>query len=495
MRRKSFIFGERTVEDIRAMLELGGILDPFLASLESEYFAPEALQRIERIASDWVRSEWREPLKSKEFGSVPITDRIAHTAVYEILASTAALLSHDRLGRIEVTREIADESAARIERLIQSRGFAGLIYIYGAISSYENQAAMHYYGAMPENEFVTGVKHRPWVRYSLHDELMLGLTLGTYRLAVQHGRRVVMLTRKGVDNLHNTREILRKSGYLDHRLRMIYISQFDVNRDWDQLAERFNPTLARERQAFLEFAGIKPGSSVLEVGCGTGLLTFEAGLADLVQPGGSLVVTDPSLQMLERLKQKRADRGAAAEHVQVIKAAAETLPFSNRMFDATVGALFLHFTDKPKAISEMLRVTRSGGTVAAMVVCRPNYMAHPWFREWFAPALELLARNNATNRDYFTVPGEAAELFHQAGLRDIEVRAVDFDGVFEDVEVGVGFLTGISFFQKGMESLPWEARKALINELRARGEAVCTKTDASERIITGTLEFIKGVVA
>ena len=90
------------------------------------------------------------------------------------------------------------------------------------------------------------------------------------------------------------------------------------------------------RRRFLDWAGIKPGTRVLELGCGSGPFTFEGGLAERVGPEGSVTAVDPSSGMLARAKAKQHGgkyRGLSSQ-------AKAGPPFEDGTFDAVLGVAF-----------------------------------------------------------------------------------------------------------------------------------------------------------
>jgi SAM-dependent methyltransferase len=98
---------------------------------------------------------------------------------------------------------------------------------------------------------------------------------------------------------------------------------------------------------------------VLDVACGTGVLTLAA--ADLVKPDGSVVGLDLNPGMLEVAKRKGPD-------IDWREASADAIPFEDATFDAVVSQFgLMFFPDKPLAIQEMLRVLRPGGSLAIAV--------------------------------------------------------------------------------------------------------------------------------
>jgi ubiquinone/menaquinone biosynthesis C-methylase UbiE len=109
---------------------------------------------------------------------------------------------------------------------------------------------------------------------------------------------------------------------------------------------------------FIDFVGIAPDARVLDVGCGTGNL-----LAALraIFPQAMLTGVDPSAELLDK-----ARRRTELARVAFAEGAVEALPFAGGSFDCTLSLLVLQeFRDRPQALSEMKRVTRAGGIVAA----------------------------------------------------------------------------------------------------------------------------------
>src|SRR6478752_2278455 len=109
---------------------------------------------------------------------------------------------------------------------------------------------------------------------------------------------------------------------------------------------------------FCDFAGVEADARVLDVGCGPGSL-----VAELVRRVGAENVTavDPAEQFVAAARARNPG-------VAVTRASAEELPFGDDEFDAALAQLVVHFMSDPVAgLSEMRRVTREGGRVAACV--------------------------------------------------------------------------------------------------------------------------------
>ena len=129
---------------------------------------------------------------------------------------------------------------------------------------------------------------------------------------------------------------------------------FEVAEAYEVMMGRWSRQLA---QLFVEFASIRDGDIVLDVGCGTGALS-----ATLARVAGAskIVGLDPSKGFIEYARTQVADPRVTFEPGD-----AQDLPYSDGSFDRCMALLIVNFVpDAPKAANEMRRVTKSGGVVA-----------------------------------------------------------------------------------------------------------------------------------
>lgn len=221
---------------------------------------------------------------------------------------------------------------------------------------------------------------------------------------------------------------------------------------YDSHIGRYGPALA---EAFVALAGVGPGDRVLDVGCGTGLLS--ARLAEVVGSADLVAAVDPSVAFVAACRER-------VPGADVRVAVAEELPFSDGSFDAVLSQLVVNFmTDAPAGVAEMRRVARDGGVVAA---CVWEYGREMTLLRAFwdaAVALDEGASGLEERSMAYCSAGELAALWEeQAGLRSVrtaELRpTVRYDG-FD--QLWSGFLAGVAPSGAYVASLSLGAREAL----------------------------------
>ncbi len=179
--------------------------------------------------------------------------------------------------------------------------------------------------------------------------------------------------------------------------------------------EKFVPALFGQWGPIVsEAAGLAAGQRVLDVACGTGALTLAA--AAIVGPEGRVAGLDANPEMLAVAREK-------SQTIDWRKGRAENLPFEDASFDAAVSQFgLMFFDDRPRALSEMMRVLKPGGRLA-VAVCgaverSPGYAA-------FAKLLDRLFGEEVGNA--FRAPfvlGDADDLLRIAATAGIDGIAV-----------------------------------------------------------------------
>jgi ubiquinone/menaquinone biosynthesis C-methylase UbiE len=113
----------------------------------------------------------------------------------------------------------------------------------------------------------------------------------------------------------------------------------------------------RERTA--DFADLRPGDRVLDVGCGTGTLALIAQAR--VAPAGRVVGIDPGRDQVARARRK-----AERRHLPAVfeVGAIERLPFEDQTFDVALSTIMLHHLPpdlRRQGLSEVARVLKPAG--------------------------------------------------------------------------------------------------------------------------------------
>jgi ubiquinone/menaquinone biosynthesis C-methylase UbiE len=137
---------------------------------------------------------------------------------------------------------------------------------------------------------------------------------------------------------------------------------------WDRAVDCYEASWAAQlepaQDLLLGLAALQPGERVLDIACGTGLVTFRA--AQSVGPGGGVVATDISERMVEHTAREAGRRGLT--QVRALRMGAESLDLDARSFDAVLCALGLMYVpDAGAALAEMQRVLAPGGRAVCAV--------------------------------------------------------------------------------------------------------------------------------
>jgi SAM-dependent methyltransferase len=185
---------------------------------------------------------------------------------------------------------------------------------------------------------------------------------------------------------------------------------------------------------FVDFAAPPSDPRLLDVGCGTGVLTSE-----LVRRYGAASVDaiDPSPPFVEAARRRNPD-------VDVREGAAEALPYDDGAYDAAVCQLVVHFmADPPAGLREMVRVTRPGGVVAATVW--DNYGDRGPLSLFWHAARDAGHTGTGEALKAGSREGDLARLLAEAGLSDVSDDRLDitlgfatFEEWWEPFTLGVG---------------------------------------------------------
>ena len=192
------------------------------------------------------------------------------------------------------------------------------------------------------------------------------------------------------------------------------VSSTFVSADGDGYEFQMGRWSRRLAPLFIDFTGITAGNRVLDVGCGTGNLSLS--LAQR-REFGSVQGLDFSSTYVDYATRQNCDPRVT---FQVGDACA--LPFPDASFDHALSMLVLQFIPQAdRAVCEMRRVTRPGGTVAASTWDTRGGLVY--FRMIFDTAAMLDRNANERRaRAYsrpMTRPGDLARAWRDVGLHHV----------------------------------------------------------------------------
>ena len=178
---------------------------------------------------------------------------------------------------------------------------------------------------------------------------------------------------------------------------------------YEQIMGRWSRRLA---PLLIRFGGLSDGDRVLDVGCGTGSLTFT--LPEIANIAGAIGI-DLIEPFVEFARARNTD-----PRISFQPADACVLPFGDNSFDRAFSMLVLQFIpDAARAVAEMRRVVRPGGTVTAAVWDYYSGLPHIRLIWDIAAALDPSVERKHLLRP-LTAPDEMATLWRELGLLDVE---------------------------------------------------------------------------
>jgi SAM-dependent methyltransferase len=227
---------------------------------------------------------------------------------------------------------------------------------------------------------------------------------------------------------------------------------------YDAFMGRWSAHLARR---FVAVANVSPGSRVLDVGCGTGVLA--RAFADA---GAHVIGIDASEGYLEGARRDRSHPNISYEHGDMHR-----MRFSDDQFDAAVSTLALDVVPEIEpVVAEMKRVTRPGGVVASGI--HQFFGGMPAFDLVIHTAAVLDAgfdslRSRRAGRQHFWPQGQSA-LWRKIGFADVTEVPVVVDCEYPSfADYWATFTGGQGIISGALIALPAEVRGSIERHVRS----------------------------
>lgn len=160
------------------------------------------------------------------------------------------------------------------------------------------------------------------------------------------------------------------------------------------------------------------GSTVLDVGCGTGASALPA--AEKVAPEGRVIGVDLAEKLLAMGRAKAIRQGL--QNIEFRVGDMENLGFPNHHFDAVISVFSIFFVPNvEKQVRELWRMVRPGGQLA-ITTWGPNF-AEPLYEKWWEAVRRVRPDLSSAFRpwDRITTPEAVRQLLLDSGLPEAEI--------------------------------------------------------------------------
>lgn len=156
---------------------------------------------------------------------------------------------------------------------------------------------------------------------------------------------------------------------------------------------------------------LRSGMRVLELGCGTAYFTRE-----LARTGATIIAIDISPELLASARDQ-----CRVKNVEFAVGNAYALSYSDNSFDAVVGSSVLHHLAIERALGELHRVLRSGGTIR---FTEPNMLNPQIAIQKNVPAMKRRLGDSPDETAFFR--WRLARLLRETGFRQVRITPFDF---------------------------------------------------------------------
>lgn len=233
-----------------------------------------------------------------------------------------------------------------------------------------------------------------------------------------------------------------------------------------------DPQQQAMRRAFLDDLPLPRDAHVLDVGCGTGVLTR---LLARLPAVAAVVGVDTAASLLERARHDLAE----LRHVSLQEADARSLPFGDGRFDVVAfDSTLSHIVEPEQAVAEAQRVLRPGGHLAVFDGDYATTTVALRDHDPLQACVDAMMANSVTDR---WLMRRLRKLVSDCGLQPVSLRSFGFTETGE-----AGYMTSI--VERGADML------SSLGQL-GNDAAAALKTEARRRLDNGTFYGHIGYVA
>jgi arsenite methyltransferase len=249
--------------------------------------------------------------------------------------------------------------------------------------------------------------------------------------------------------------------------KIILTTMSDATKDTDMLSARYdrisNSQLALGR-ALVDKMRITEGDAVVDIGCGTGRLTFE--VAKTIGPNGHVIGLDPSPQRINTAKGKFDDGGHANIEFMVGEAEDLSMIGPGTADHVYYSSVFHWIGEKEKALSEAFRVLRPGGRMGITTIALDGPFTFTEVAGKVLSQPRFSDRSNGSGGNSHMISSSAlAEMLAALGFVDVHVNVRVMQTFQPSVEKIIEFFEASSF-GNFLRDVPPDIKADVIREMK-----------------------------
>ena len=221
------------------------------------------------------------------------------------------------------------------------------------------------------------------------------------------------------------------------------------------------PDIIEQRRATRALLHLKPGATVLDVGCGPGFLLAE--MADEMGDSGRLSGIDASTDMIALARERCASRS----RIDLQEADALALPFADAAFDVVISTqVYEYVADIATALREAARVMRPGGLLLIVATDWESSLWNNSDEARMARVLEAWREHGADSR----LPRSLPKRLREAGLSLHRVEVIPIINIEYDPNTySYSMIAVMAKFAAGRQNLSPAELQSWADDLKAYG--------------------------